>query len=121
MKHLIAIGIKFALIAVSLYLVLGMFYGVPFTHIFMMSILLTGIGYLTDFFILPRVGNYLALLSDAAISFAIVAAYLWYLWSVNFPTTMPTLYATIVISVGEWFFHKYMRRTMFLDQTEAIG
>lgn len=121
MKHLVAIAIKFAIITVLLYLVLGLFYGVPFTHILFMSILLTVIGYLTDFYILPRVGNYLALLSDMGISYAIIASYLFYLWSVNFPATTVTLYATIVISVGEWFFHKYIRRTMFLDQKEAIG
>ncbi len=120
MRHSIAIAIKFALTAVSLYFVLGLFYGVPFIHILSMSILLTAIGYLTDFFILPRVGNLSALFTDMGVSFAIIASYLLYFLSVHFPVTTSSIYATIVISAGEWFFHRYMRKTMFRDQPEAI-
>ncbi|WP_018922746.1 DUF2512 family protein [Salsuginibacillus kocurii] len=111
MDHVKAIGTKFAMITVVLFLVLG-FTGVPFGDFLMTGILLTVIAYLIgDLWLLPSFGNWTATLADFGLSFAGI----WIIGTFLFPAiNLPfaAFIASVLIAVGEWFFHKYMMNTL---------
>lgn len=117
LRHLTPLLIKFVMITAILYLILGLYYAVPFGDIFFLSLTVTLIGYVTDLFILPRVGNYLSILLDLAISYGIVVSYLTYQ---GFDDTTVAFTTSLAIGVGEWFFHKYIKRQWFKGRKEAI-
>ncbi|MFC7441342.1 DUF2512 family protein [Laceyella putida] len=117
MRHLTPLLMKFLMLTVLLYLVLGLYFDLRWGDILFLSVTLTLVGYVTDLFILPKVGNYLAILSDLGISYAIIATYLTYL---RFENTTIAFYAALAIGIGEWFFHKYIRKRLFNGEEEAM-
>jgi hypothetical protein len=109
MKHVKALIIKFLMITIMLFLVLGLFYGVDFGDIITISIVLTVGAYIIgDLFILPRFRNVIATLADFGLAFIGV----WVLGDIlieeNIPLTTAALLSAVLIGVGEWFFHKYV-------------
>ncbi|QFG00685.1 DUF2512 family protein [Psychrobacillus glaciei] len=53
-------------------IILGIFYAVNFMDVFITRVVLTVIGYVGDVFILPRVGNTLAAMSDLLLATAVI-------------------------------------------------
>lgn len=118
MRHLIALALKFSLTTLILFMILGAFYDVSFTDVFLISAVLTVLGYLGDILILPRVGNVIATIGD----FGLTLITVWLMGIYRFDEDVSLLGAPFVsaatIALGEWFFHKYMKNTL-LDR-EAI-
>lgn len=104
---------KFIMFTAVLWIVLGWFYGVPFTDILITSVFLTVIAYALDVLVLPRVGNIFALMGD----FVLAWAGIWILGSFLFPELIPlgtaSLIAAIIITIGEMLFHRYMAEEVF--------
>jgi hypothetical protein len=121
--HLIA---KFILTGLILYLVLGFGYGVDYTSILLTSIALAVSGYVLDVWLMPRMGNVFASLTDLILSFSVVWLFGTYLFDSDIGTqvykanTMPLFQASLVVSViftaVEWFYHKWLLRQMHRDE-----
>ncbi|WP_017379112.1 YndM family protein [Paenisporosarcina sp. TG-14] len=103
-----ALLIKFIMITAVLWIVLGWFYGISFTTILITSLFLTAFTFVLDVYILPRVGNVFALISDLVVAWAVI----WIVGAIFSPLVNLTvsLIAAIIITVGEMFFHPYMER-----------
>ncbi|SEM14520.1 Protein of unknown function [Mesobacillus persicus] len=112
MKHLTAIAIKFIACLVLLYVVLGLFFGMAFTNIFVISLVLGVASYLLgDMLILPRTNNVTATIADFGLSFAL----LWLLtlnMTVGVSTFGISLVAAIGVTLFEFFFHQYLKKNI---------
>jgi len=101
--------IKWIMILAVLWVVLGWFFDVSFTDVLITSVVLTVIAYAADKFILPRVGNVFAALSD----FVLVMAIIWLLGSMLYegPLALGTaaFISAIIITIGELIFHRTMK------------
>jgi hypothetical protein len=109
MKHVEAILIKFFTTLIVLSLLLLLFNLPSYWDIIIMSIALTGIGYLIgDLYILRKFGNGIAFFAD----FGLAALTLWllgfFLIGPGFPALTIALLAAIFIAVSESLFHIYM-------------
>ncbi|MYL56376.1 DUF2512 family protein [Virgibacillus halodenitrificans] len=109
MQHWKAVLIKFIMCIAVLGLVLGLFFGVSFANILILSVLLTVVSYIAgDVYLLPRFENWGATLSDFTLAF--VAIYLLgsFLFETEVPLATASLVSSAFLAVGEYFFHKYM-------------
>jgi len=104
-----ALIIKFVMCLAVLWIVMGVFYGVRFGHIFTLSLIITPVAFiLGDLYILRRFENWGATIAD----FFLVLAAVWF-YSVNFtnivfPFLTAAAISAVLISVGEIFFHRYV-------------
>lgn len=107
MKSIKGLMIKFVIITASLLLILGA-YGVSFGNIILTSILLTGIAFVGDLLLLPRIGN----VAMAAIDFGLAFIIMWIMGALFFDQTIPLVtisaMSAIIIAFGEFPFHLYM-------------
>ncbi|WP_060679051.1 YndM family protein [Virgibacillus halodenitrificans] len=109
MEHWKAVFMKFIMCTGILGLVLGLFFGVSFPNIFILSVLLTVVSYIVgDVYLLPRFENWGATLFDFILAF--VAIYLLgsFLFEMEIPLVTASLVSSAFLAVGEYFFHKYM-------------
>lgn len=108
MKHVKAFSIKFISTLVLLSLILMVLFNLPFTNVFMITVVLGVVAYVIgDMFILSRTNNLVATLSDFGLAFFVI-----WLMSENFTyrgnTVMISLIASIGVLIFEYFFHKYI-------------
>ncbi|MEK4441332.1 MULTISPECIES: DUF2512 family protein [unclassified Niallia] len=108
MKHVKAFAIKFLSTLVLLSLILMILFNLPFTNVFMITVVLGVLAYIIgDLLILPRTNNLVATLSDFGLAFFVI-----WLMSENFTyrgnTVMMSLIASIGVLIFEYFFHKYL-------------
>src|SRR5699024_9326733 len=104
-----AIILKYVMITVILWLVLGAFYGAAIGQVLLLSAIITGVSFiLGDLFILSKFENWGAVLAD----FFIVLLAVWLYSSTFIMGSIPSLnaaaFSAIFISIGEVFFHKYV-------------
>ncbi|MBO0991796.1 YndM family protein [Bacillus sp. SD088] len=114
MDHLKAITIKFLASLALLYMILGMFYGMSFANVFLITLTLGVVSYLIgDLLILPRTNNSIATAADFGLS-------LFVIWMMSIALTtganlfMMSLVAAVGITIFEYFFHRLM-------DSEVIG
>ncbi|MDQ0414318.1 YndM family protein [Mesobacillus stamsii] len=112
MKHVKAIGIKFIVSLVLLYVIFGAMYNMSFNNVFLMSLVLSiGSYVLGDLLVLPKANNTIATAVDFGLAFMffwIVGESLTYGESLVFPS----LIAAAGLAVTEYFFHKYVSRNV---------
>ena len=130
MKHLKALLIKFLMIAVVLLVVLTLIFDVPFMDSIWTSLVLTVLAYILGDFLLFRlaanrssqnVRNMIATVGDVILAFLTI----WYmqvaLVDANENIALGTLIAAVIISGGEWFFHKYLDGNVFYKNTRTTA
>ena len=117
MEHVRALIIKVLMIGVITMVVLSMFRGITPADSIYIAIVITLVAYvLGDMLILPAYGNLAASISDGIIAFLI--AWLTPFVAPNIPVTLGNALAVgALVGIGEWFFHKYVARTV-LDYDE---
>lgn len=115
MKYLGSLFMKFLMVMIVLWIVLGLF-GMPFVNILFLSVLLTGISFIGDMIILPRYGNTAATIVDFGIAFFVVLLGSTYLYGGPIRIGMAAFIAAIVIAVGEIMFHKYLQKFFFHEE-----
>ncbi len=128
MNHVKAIIIKFLMIAAVLGLVLSAGFDYPFGDTLIISVVLTLVAYvLGDLFIFRQSGysssqtkrNIIATISDGILAFLVI----WIMSGVLVPNNndivLASFISTLVIAVGEWFFHKYLDASVFPEKTNA--
>jgi hypothetical protein len=115
MKHIIALLIKFLMVAVILSIVLNVMTDLTFGSIMYLSVAVTVLAYvLGDLLILSATNNTVATIADIGLVFATV--YLFdYLINANVISVWDALVCAVIIGVGEWFFHKYVSSRVLED------
>lgn len=112
MKHLTAMAIKFVSTLVLLYVILGLFFGMSFINVFLITLVLGVISYLLgDMLILPKTNNTIATIAD----FGLVFPLLW-LMTLNMTYGVRTFGVSLIAAIGltlfEVFFHQYLKRNI---------
>ena len=116
MKHIWALIIKFVIITVILEIVLMMTTALTWVDILSISITLTILAYLiSDLLVLSLSNNIVATIADAGLAFVVIYFYN-YRFGFGSISYGDAIIAAVVIGVGEWFFHKYMARTVYPDR-----
>lgn len=109
-KHLTAATAKL----IVLFNILAMIYGESISNVFIVTVILTIVSYvLGDLYVLNRTNNRTA----TAFDFALYFVGIWILGSVLFdrqtPLILSVLYSAVAITIGEWFFHRYVMPLLF--------
>lgn len=116
MRHITALLIKFAMIAIALEVVLGMLTTLYFTDILYIAASVTILAYIIgDLFILRATNNTIATIADAGLALLNIYAFN-YLWNINRIDFSDALISAVVIGFGECFFHKYVANNVFLER-----
>ena len=114
------------MIAVVLGLVLSAGFDYPFGDTMLISLILTILPYvLGDLFIFRKTGdswaqtkrNTIATISDGILAFLVIWIMSEQLVPTNTDIVLASLISTLLIAVGEWFFHKYLDASVFPEKT----
>lgn len=108
MKHVKALAIKFISSFILLYIILGIFNGMSFGNVFLITAVLGIASYIIgDMLILPRTNNTIATIADFGLAFMII-------WLMSENLTVgdgmfaESLIASLGVSLFEYFFHRYL-------------
>lgn len=115
MKMGSALILKFIMITVVLWIVLGLF-GVSLTNILLISIVLTIVSLIGDMVVFPKVGNVSATIGDFVLSLVVIWLMGSFLFAESVPLGMAAFVSAIIISVGEFVFHKYLQKSFFTKE-----
>lgn len=114
MRYIEAILMKFAMVFAVLFVILGIVYGIELMDIFLISLVITIVGFIGDLVIYPKTSNKVATAGDLVLVFLLV----WLLgmvWIENPESSliMPAIFSAIIIAIGEWFFHIYLTKRLW--------
>lgn len=127
MNHVKALAIKFVMIAAVLFIILTLMFDVPLADTLWISLALTIIAYaMGDLMVFRKAGNRaeqnkrnaIATVADIVVAFLVI----WVMGEalvgndVNIAT--PAIVSAILIGGGEWFFHKYLDRSVFPEKDD---
>ena len=113
MEHVKAFFIKFTACFALLAIILGGIYGITLGDVFVISLVLSIIGYAAgDLFMLRRASNTTASLADFGLAFVLIWAMLANMTPVD-DVLIPSLVAAAGVAVFEYFYHKYLYRNVF--------
>lgn len=117
MIHLKAVFLKFIFCLVLLYIILGIFYGVSFGMVFLISLFLASSSYMIgEFLVLPRTNNTIATLFDFVFAFFLI-------WASTMTLTLRenivvmSLVAAAGVAILEVGFHKFMANNVIKKTT----
>lgn len=125
MNHVKALIMKFVMIAAVLLIILTVFFDVPFADTLWISLALTLVAYVMgDLMIFRKAGNageqnkrnMIATISDIVVAFLVIWLMGDALVGGNINIVTPAIISAIVIGAGEWFFHKYLDRSVFPEK-----
>jgi hypothetical protein len=119
MKHISALLIKFAMIAVVLEIVLGFLTDLTFGEILYISLAVTAAAYiLGDLLILSVSNNTVATIADAGLALFVIYMFN-FVYGDGRISFSDALVSAVVLAVGEWIFHKYVAKSVFPNREEA--
>ncbi|MFS0560467.1 YndM family protein [Terribacillus sp. 179-K 1B1 HS] len=135
MKHVKALVIKFIMILAVLWIVFTLMFNTEFSDTLLMSVVLTIAAYVIgDLLILSRAGdrskpdgdfkkrNTIATVSDAILTFIVLWALGEALLNPDDNVVLASLISTVVIGIGEWFFHRYVNNQVIEDHNaQTVG
>ncbi|OHX43829.1 YndM family protein [Cytobacillus oceanisediminis] len=112
MQHFKALALKFLVSLVLLYIILGIFFGMSFVNVFIITAILGITAYiLGDMVILPRSSNMIATAADFGLAFLLI----WFLSSIltNGDNLISmSIAAALGVALFEYLFHLYLLRNM---------
>lgn len=108
-----ALLIKFIMITAVLWIVLGLFYGVSIINVLITSVFITGAAYVLDVSVLPKMGNVYASITDFILVLFVIYLFGSYLYIEPIPLGTASFTSAFIISIGELFFHRYMKDEVF--------
>ncbi|MBE6066579.1 MAG: DUF2512 family protein [Clostridium lundense] len=118
MKHVIALIIKFIMIAAVLEIILSMLTNFNFVRILYISLIVTLSAYIVgDLLILSATNNTIATIADVGLA-AFVLYMFNFFWIPRQISLLDALICAAVIGIGEWFFHHYIKNNVFPNQKE---
>lgn len=112
MKHIGALLLKFVLTSVILEIFLLAFTNLNYGSIFTIAVTITVLSYfIGDIAILPRTDNMIATIADVGLSFVTLLLFNMIYTGAVIPF-YTALFASLVLGLGEWFFHRFMARSI---------
>jgi hypothetical protein len=112
MKHIGAILLKYVMVAVILEIVLGWLTGNSFTNILVISAAVTVVSYLVgDLLILAKSNNTITTIFDGVVTLIVLLLFN-YARGYSILTFTTALISTVVLAVGEIFFHRFVVRNV---------
>ncbi|MBL5772458.1 YndM family protein [Bacillus sporothermodurans] len=120
MKHIKAMAIKFVATIVVLFVILNVIFGMSFTNVFFISLVLSVVSYLVgDIGILSRTNNTIATIADFGLSLIVI----WFLSAaLTFENRTPlfiiSLISAAAIALVEIVFHKYVSSYTFEKESD---
>lgn len=116
MKHIIALVVKYVMVASVLEIILGIFTNLSILEILIISLTITIMTYIIgDLLIFSIFNNSVAAVADAGLCWLII--YLFnYVWPIRYISLLSALSAAVIVGIGEIFFHMYIERNV-LQQT----
>jgi uncharacterized membrane protein (UPF0136 family) len=124
LKYIEALIMKFAMTFAVLFIVLGLAYGVEVFDIFLISLVITLIGFAGDLIIYPRTSNKVATAGDFVLSFVVV----WLMGELlienpDFSLVMAAIFSAALLAAGEWFFHIYLTKRLWghKETSKTVG
>ncbi len=116
MKHVYALLIKFAVIAIVLEFTMLFLTNLNFIEILYVALTVTLVAYVVgDLLILPLSNNTVATLADAGLAAFIIYLYN-FAWVNSLITFTTAIIAGALVGIAEWFFHKYVAHHVFPDR-----
>lgn len=121
MKHVTALAIKFISSLVLLYILLGVIYGLSFTNVFLITMVLGITSYLIgDLLILPRTNNMIATFSDFGLALIVI-----WVMTANLTTNQNTFAISLISALGialfELILHKYVAKYVIDETPKEVG
>ncbi|QQK76891.1 YndM family protein [Salicibibacter cibarius] len=113
MKYFAGIGIKFGMMLVVIWVVLGGFFDVAFSNVLAISLILTVVSFLGDVFILPGIKDVTAIIADFFLAWAGVWILGFFFIEQPMALGIPSFIVALILTGSEIFFHMYMRRRFF--------
>ncbi|HWT27135.1 MAG TPA: DUF2512 family protein [Mobilitalea sp.] len=108
MKHVTNLLIKFVMVAVILEVVLLILTRLTFGRILWLSLIITVVAFLIgDLLILPASNNIVASIADVGLALVVIFIYNYY-WTTTRISFVNSLVASVILGVGEWFYHRYI-------------
>jgi Protein of unknown function (DUF2512) len=135
MKHVKALVMKFIMILAVLWIVFTLMFDTEFSDTLLISAILTVAAYIIgDLLILSRAGdrskpggdytkrNAIATISDAILTFFVLWVLGEVLLSPDNNVILASLISTVVIGIGEGFFHRYVNNQVIKDRNaQTVG
>ncbi|WP_422124172.1 DUF2512 family protein [Planococcus sp. X10-3] len=119
MRYLEALLMKFAIVFSVIFVILGLVYGVGVFEMFILSIIITVLGFVGDLIIYPKTSNKVATAGDFVAVFLIIwLGGMWLIENPDFSLIVPALSSAAIIAAGEWFFHIYLTKRVW-EQRET--
>lgn len=113
MKHVVAFMVKYLMVGVLLEIVLIALTPLGIGQIALIAFAVTLVSYIVgDLLVLNFSNNTVATLIDLLITFGTIY-FFNYRYGMGTLTYQDCAVATVVVGVGEWFFHRYMARSVF--------
>jgi hypothetical protein len=118
MKQVVALGIKFTVIAIAVLSIFSIFENTSITSMLLISLLLVVLSYtLGDLFVLKRFGNTMASLGDFALAFLVLFFYGIILDIPMWDVGNAAAFTALFIGIGEAFLHFYLINHVFGETT----
>ncbi|MDG5789644.1 DUF2512 family protein [Evansella sp. AB-P1] len=115
MKHVSAIVVKVLMVALVLLIVLTGVNNYPFIGTIILSLLIVGLSYIVgDMGILRISNNLVATIADLGLTTASIWLLSPFIYGIGVPFSLAFI-SSLVISVGEWFFHKFVGSTILYE------
>jgi len=116
MKHIGAMLLKFVMVSVILEIFLLALTNLNYGNIFTISLTITVLSYfIADLAILPRSDNTVATVADVCLSFVTLLMFNLVYTGAVIPF-LTALLASLGLGVGEWFFHRFMARSIIPER-----
>jgi len=113
MKHLGALILKYLMIAIILSILLSWLTALDLGEILVISAAVTLVAYLLgDLLVLSRSNNLLATVTDAVLALIVILLFNYASGYEEIAFT-DALICSVVIGIGEWFFHKFVSEKVF--------
>ncbi|WP_413380324.1 DUF2512 family protein [Alkalihalobacillus sp. 1P02AB] len=107
MQYFKALLLKWVISFAFLFIIFGLFYHVSIGNVFVLSLVVSVVSYLGDLFIMPRISNTVATITDFGLA-------LFLIWFVSQSLTnganlfFPSLLAATGLAIFEYYYHQYL-------------
>ncbi|NUK29412.1 YndM family protein [Parageobacillus sp. VR-IP] len=120
MKHLIALALKYVLLATVFFAIVPLFLRVSSAELLWFSLWMTIVAYaLGDLYLLPRFGNLSAAIADFGLAFVGVWIGIGAFYDGNGTAVLnAAFFSALLVALGEVLFHAYVQRFILRGQEE---
>ncbi|MEC3885766.1 YndM family protein [Halobacillus sp. HZG1] len=117
MTHVKLLALKFVITLGILFIILGLGFDVSFGNVFLISLVVSALGYLGDVMILKKSNNTMATAGDFVLSFAVIY-FMTDALTVGDDVFEATLISAISLAIFEYFFHQSVARSLDQEKEE---